>query len=131
MENKITLVTGLWDIKRDELSEGWSRPFDSHYLKKFEELLKVDCNLIIFGDEDLEKFVSQRREEKNTQFIKRELSWFKNEFFEKIQLIRNNSDWYNQSGWLVDSTQAKLEMYNPLVMGKMFLLNDAKILDKF
>jgi hypothetical protein len=131
VENKITLVTGLWDIKRDELSEGWSRPFDSHYLKKFEELLKVDCNLIVFGDEDLEKFVSQRRKEKNTQFIRRELSWFKNEFFEKIQSIRKNPNWFNQSGWLIDSTQAKLEMYNPLVMGKMFLLNDAKILDKF
>jgi len=33
--------------------------------------------------------------------------------------------------WLADSTQSKLEMYNPLVMSKMFLLNDAKILDKF
>jgi len=35
------------------------------------------------------------------------------------------------SGWLKDSTQAKLELYNPLVMSKMFLLNDAKILDSF
>ena len=22
-----TIVTGIWDIKRDELSEGWSRSF--------------------------------------------------------------------------------------------------------
>jgi len=32
---------------------------------------------------------------------------------------------------LKDSTQAKLDMYNPLVMSKMFLLNDAQIMDKF
>jgi len=36
----LTLVTGLWDIGRGELSEGWSRSFD-HYLNKFSELLKV------------------------------------------------------------------------------------------
>ena len=35
----ITLVTGLWDIKRDSLSEGWSRSFE-HYKQKFSELLK-------------------------------------------------------------------------------------------
>jgi O-methyltransferase len=134
-ENKklsTTLVTGLWDIKRDELSEGWARSFESHYLKKFEELLKLEINLIIFGDDELEKFVFSRRSQENTQFIKRKLNWFKeNEFYEKIQKIRTNPDWYNQVGWLSESTQAKLELYNPLVMSKMFLLHDAKILDKF
>jgi len=127
----ITLVTGLWDIGRENLSEGWSRPF-SHYLEKFEQLLKVENNLIIFGEENIEEFIWERRESHNTQFIKRDKQWFiDNEFFGKIQKIRNNPDWYNQSTWLRDSTQGKLEMYNPLVMSKMFLLNDARILDKF
>ena len=31
-DSSVTLVTGLWDIGRGELSEGWSRSFD-HYLK--------------------------------------------------------------------------------------------------
>ena len=43
----ITLVTGLWDLKRDTLGEGWARPFESHYLEKFKQLLSVDNNLII------------------------------------------------------------------------------------
>ena len=74
----------------------------------------------------------ERRTPSNTQFINKDLSWFKNnEFYDKIQKIRNNPDWFNQAGWLSESTQAKLEMYNPLVMSKMFLLHDAKILDKF
>lgn len=126
-----TIVTGLWDIGRDKLQEGWSRSFN-HYLKKLEELLKTDFNLIIFGEPELEKFVFQHRQHYNTQFVVRGLEWIKDmPFFEKIQGIRTDPAWYNQAGWLPDSTQAKLELYNPLVMSKMFLLNDAKILDKF
>lgn len=127
----ITLVTGLWDIGRGDLSEGWSRSFD-HYLSKFEQLLQVDCNMIIFGDSELEKFVNERRSVTNTQFVLRDLNWFRNnEFFNQIQSIRTNPKWYNLAGWLKDSTQARLEMYNPLVMSKMFLLHDAVLLDKF
>jgi len=126
-----TIVTGLWDIGRDKLSEGWSRSFN-HYLNKLEELLKTDFNLIIFGEKELEEFVFKHRQHYNTQFIVRSLDWIKNmPFYNKIQEIRTNPDWYNQAGWLKDSTQAKLELYNPLVMSKVFLLNDASIMDKF
>jgi hypothetical protein len=129
--SKITLVTGLWNIKRDELKEGWSRSFD-HYLEKFEKLLDVDANMIIYGDEELRDFVFKKRNAINTQFIVRSQEWFKtNEFYNKIQSIRNREDWLSLSGWLRDSTQARLELYNPLVMSKVFLLHDAKIMDQF
>jgi len=129
--SKLTLVTGLWDIGRGDLQEGWSRSFQ-HYLDKFQQLLQVDVNMIIFGDKELEEFVLNNRSSENTQFVIRDLSWFKNnDFYDKIQKIRTNPDWYNQIGWLTNSTQAKLEMYNPLVMSKVYLLHDAKILDKF
>jgi hypothetical protein len=126
----VTLVTGLWNIKRDSLIEGWSRTFE-HYLEKFDQLLKVDNNMIVFGDPELESFVFERRSHKNTQFISRKQEWFKNEFFEKIQKIRTDENWLSGAGWLQESTQAKLEMYNPLVMSKVFLLNDANIMDQF
>ena len=127
----ITLVTGLWNIGRDNLKEGWSRSYQ-HYLEKFQELLKIDCNMIIFGDLELQKFVSKIRKSENTHFVLRNLSWFQNnEYYPLIQNIRNNPKWFNQTGWLKDSTQANLEMYNPLVMSKVFMLNDARILDKF
>jgi hypothetical protein len=87
--------------------------------------------MIIFGDPELESFVFERRSHENTQFIPRKQEWFKNDIYEKIQKIRTNPEWFNQSGWLPESTQAKLDMYNPLVMSKMFLLNDARIMDKF
>jgi len=129
--SNITLVTGIWDIGRGELSEGWSRPFQ-HYLDKFEQLLKCEENMIIFGDEELQKFVFERRSSDNTQFIVRPLSWFTDsEFFDKIQTIRNDENWQNLAGWLKESTQGRLENYNPLVMSKVFLLHDAKIMDRF
>jgi hypothetical protein len=129
--SKTTIVTGLWDIGRNGLSNDWSRSFD-HYLKKFDDFLKIPNNLIIFGDEKLRDFVFERRSPENTQFIVKDVSWFaNNDYYHKIQAIRTNPQWYNQVGWLKDSTQAKLEMYNPLVMSKMFLLHDAKILDGF
>jgi len=129
--SKITLVTGIWDIGRSNLTEGWSRSYQ-HYLDKFEKLLEVDCNMIIYGDSELEKFVYSKRQISNTQFILRDLSWFtSSEFFDMIQKIRTNPDWYNQVGWLKESTQARLENYNPLVMSKVYLLHDAKIMDKF
>jgi hypothetical protein len=86
--SNITLVTGIWDIGRGELTEGWSRSFQ-HYLDKFEQLLKVEENLIVFGDEELKEFVFKHRTSENTQFITRPLSWFTNsEFFPMIQKIR-------------------------------------------
>ncbi len=82
-----TFVTGLWNIKRDSLTEGWSRSFD-HYLEKFNELLKVNVNLIIFGEKELESFVWERRSKSNTQFIERSVEWFKSSVpYEKIQEI--------------------------------------------
>lgn len=129
--SEITIVTGLWDIGRGNLSNDWERSIKQYYTK-FSELLKIEENMIIFGDESLQKFVMERRESHNTQFILRSTDWFQNnDYFEIIQKIRLNPDWYNQVGWLKDSTQAKLEYYNPLVMSKMFLLNDARIMDKF
>jgi hypothetical protein len=129
--SNITLVTGIWDIGRGELTEGWSRSYQ-HYLDKFEQLLKVDENLIIYGDEELKEFVFSRRNTSNTQFITRPLSWFRNsDYFDKIQKIRTDENWKNRAGWLAESTQAKLENYNPLVMSKVFLLHDAKIMDQF
>jgi hypothetical protein len=129
----VTIVTGIWDIKRDSLSEGWSRSFQ-HYLNNLEKLLKTPTNFIIFIESQYEDWVWERRDKSNTVVLVRELDWFRsNEFiFNKIQEIRTKPEWYNQSpSWLPESTQAKLEMYNPIVMSKMFLLNDAAIFDPF
>jgi O-methyltransferase len=126
----VTIVTGLWNIKRDELTQGWSRSYE-HYIEKFNQILDLPNNLIVFGDKELEEVVFKKRNKENTLFVHRDQEWFKNGFYDKIQKIRKNEKWINQAGWLKESTQAKLDMYNPLVMSKPFLLNDARILDIF
>ncbi len=128
----VTIVTGIWDIKRGDLGVGWNRTFQ-HYLNNFEKLLKCEDNMIIYIEQEYLSFVTERRNESNTKIIVREVEWFKSNqhIFNKIQEIRTNPDWYNQVGWLSESTQAKLEMYNPLVMSKMFLMNDAALMDPF
>ena len=128
----VTIVTGIWDIKRDKLSVGWNRSFE-HYLSNLEKLMKTQDNMIIYIEEQYRDFVESKRDKSNTLIIVRELDWFKNngDLYDKIQKIRTNPEWYNQVGWLSESTQAKLDMYNPLVMSKMFLLNDASIFDPF
>lgn len=129
---KVTIVTGIWDLKRDQLTEGWSRPFD-HYLNNLSKLMKTEDSMIIFIESKYKDFVEQHRKKENTLIIERELDWFieNGSLLEKINNIRTKPEWYNQSSWLVDSTQAKLEYYNLVVMSKMFLLNDASILDPF
>lgn len=128
----VTIVTGIWNIKRDELGEGWRRPFQ-HYLNHLSNLMKTDNNMIIYVEEEYRSFVESKRDLNKTRIIVRDLEWFKSneQIYRDIQKIRLNPEWYNQSGWLPDSTQAKLEMYNPIVMSKMFLLNDATIMDPF
>ena len=132
-DKAITFVTGLWDLGRECLEESWARSYGDHYLKKFEELLTLKHNLIIFGNPDLEEFVWKFRDISNTKFYTYPKDNFKDKFpfFNQVQKIRNNPEWYNQVEWLKTSTQAKLEYYNPMVMSKMFLLNDAKIFDPF
>jgi hypothetical protein len=129
---RVTLVTGLWNIGRSNLEEGWSRSFDQ-YLQSFEQLFQTPDNLIVYIQEEYKSFVWQHRDESNTVVIVRELDWFKaNEvIYNRIQEIRQQPEWLNQAGWLPQSTQARLEWYNPLVMSKMFLLNDARIFDPF
>ena len=74
--SNVTVVTGLWNIKRDELGEGWARTFQ-HYLDKFDQLLQIENNMIIFGEPELESFIFERRNRSNTQFITRDKEWFK------------------------------------------------------
>jgi hypothetical protein len=133
--SKITLVTGIWDLGRSNLSDGWSRSFD-HYMDNFRKLLEhtKNQNLVIFIDKSIEDIVWSIREKHNTVVYHHSIDDFDNNFFpfrEKIEKIRTNEEWINQVGWLRDSTQAKLPLYNPMVMSKMFLLHNAKIFNNF
>ena len=125
--NKFTLVTGLWNLGRDKLGD-FGRPFD-HYLDRFKELLSLDFNMVVYIPEELEELVYKHRDMDKTIIVNKELEEFKTycPWFDKIQTIRTDHYWRSQAGWLTDSPQAQLEYYNPVVMSKMFMLNDASI----
>lgn len=135
MSKNTTIVTGIWDLNRGDLSEGWGRDF-SHYTKHFEKLLITlqNINLAIFIDPEHEDIVWKHRNRENTVVYHHSKDQFNGNFFpffDKIQKIRTDPKWINQVGWLADSTQAKMEWYNPMVMSKMFLLHNAKVFNPF
>jgi hypothetical protein len=135
MTKNISIVTGIWNLDRDQSKPGWNRSFQ-HYIDNFIKLLVElkEFNLIVFIDQSLEDLVWKHRSPSNTKVYYHSKDQFKDSFFpffDKIQQIRNNPEWYGQVGWLKDSTQASLEYYNPMVMSKMFLLHNAKCYDPF
>lgn len=132
--NKTTIVTGIWDLGRDSLSDGWGRKFD-HYIDNFKKLLSLqNLNLAIFIDPKLESLVWDHRDKSNTVVYHHTIDQFNSNFFpffNQVQKIRTSEIWQNQVGWLKDSTQAKMAYYNPMVMSKMFFLHNAKIFNPF
>ena len=127
-----TLVSGLWNIGRDE------RNFKSHYITKFKEFLKIDANMILFLPKELEELTWEIRSRDNTYIKITELEDLKTNLYaphwDKTQGIRNNPEWLNitgEGGWLHKSPQATLEYYNPIVMSKMFMLSDASLYNIF
>lgn len=125
MSSNLTLVTALFDLGRGNLQGGFGRSFD-HYKECFKKLLDVKYNLVIYCEPELNDFVWQHRTHENTRIVNKTLDDLRNfPFYQQVQDIRQDPQWYGQSGWIPDSTQAKLELYNPLVMSKQFFLNDA------
>ena len=135
MSSRTTLVTGIWDLDRENISEGWSRGFD-HYIENFKKLLIScgDINMIIFIDPDNEHIVWENRSRDNTVVYHHSKEDFSSDFFpffDTVQVIRHSPHWIEQAGWLQESAQGALEYYNPMVMSKMFLLHNAKIFNPF
>lgn len=129
----LTIVTGLFDLGRDKLPDGFRRDF-SHYIECFERFLKAtkDYPLVVFIEAENEHIVWKHREYNNTRTVLRTLDNLREfPFYKEIQEIRNRPDWRAQSGWIADSPQSSLELYNPLVMSKQFMLNDAALYDYF
>jgi hypothetical protein len=131
MKSKITLVTGLWDLGRGELKD-FGRSID-HYKECFAKLLSLDVCMFIYVPQELENFVWEHRTSSNTRVVVKNLEDFDTwvDRFHKIQEIRNNSNWYTKASWLENSPQAKLKYYNPIVMSKFFMVNDASIFNPF
>ena len=130
--HRITIVTGIWDMGRGEISSNFKRTYQQ-YLDRFEELLNADCNLYIYCDPKDSEFIRSKRKVGKTHIheisLKEIGEWF--EFSNITNQLRKEEKWYSQAGWLPESPQATLEYYNPVVMSKMFMLNNASIFNPF
>jgi predicted rRNA methylase YqxC with S4 and FtsJ domains len=131
-KSPITIVTALWDLGRGNIEESFKRCY-SDYQKKFSELLKTDVNMYIFADPKDEDFIWEHRSKDNTVLNLMSLDDLKNwfNFTKNTNEIRNDDKWLSQAGWLKNSPQATLEGYNPLVMSKMFMVNNVTIWNPF
>jgi len=133
-KSNITLVTGIWDLGRNNAGEGFKRPF-SHYIVKFTELLAAlkEYNVVVYIEEKYADLINNIRSPHNTVVRIKETNSFKEHFpfYEQVSNIRKTEAWLNQAGWLRESTQATMELYNPMVMSKMFMLHDEKIRNPF
>jgi FkbM family methyltransferase len=133
-KNNITLVTGIFDLGRDNAGEGFKRPF-THYIVKFIELLKAlkDYNVVVYIESKYKDLVADIRPTHNTVFRIKEIDEFRSlfPFYNEVSNIRKKDEWLNQAGWLRESTQATMELYNPMVMSKMFFLHDEKVRNHF
>jgi len=123
--NKLTIVTALFDLGREDLNSGFERSFE-HYITAFLKLLNIDLPLVIYTTQYIaDDVIWKTRKPENTKVIIKSLEEFDTfPFKNQIDDIRNNPEWYNTVGWLKDSPQASLEYYNPLIMSKQFWLND-------
>ena len=83
---KSTIVTGIWDLGREKLGDGWSRSFD-HYINNFSILLNNirDIPTIIFIDKDHEDIVWKHRSRDNTAVYHHSAKDFDNNFFPKAK----------------------------------------------
>jgi hypothetical protein len=131
-KNKTTIVTALFNLGRDNISQSFKRNY-SDYLNKFGELLKCDSPMYIFADKSDEDFIWSIRQKHNTVVNTMSIDELKNwfEFTNITNKIRQDEEWLNQASWLRESPQSTLEGYNPLVMSKMFMLNNVTIWNPF
>ena len=128
----VTIVTGLWDLKRGEI-DGWAKRDFQQYKDRFFEMLETDIPMCIFIPSSLVDEVEKIRKDLPTKIFIKENEDFEtwNPFFNEIQSIRNNENWKNFAGWLTGSPQSELKYYNAMMFTKMFMLSDAAITDPF
>ncbi len=126
----ITFVTGVIDIGRDGLDASFKRPFD-YYLAHFRKLLNLDYPMVVYGDERVDELVRARthRPTMFKQFASTDIR--QTPYFHDLNAVRVRNHATATQAWLRKSPQYSLELYNPLIMQKMFWVRDASIANPF
>lgn len=125
----LNIVTGFWNVRKDRS--------ESKYLENFKNVLRLNQNMTIFIPKQYELFVNEHRASMSnkTDIIIVELDEIKNKYFadywDNLQKIRTDPNWFNSTNWLVRNPQHFSEWYNPIVMSKVFFIYEAYKINKF
>lgn len=132
--SNFTIVSCMFDLGRGELNNDFRRDF-SHYIDRFKSLMRYEQPKVIFIEPKYRKQFEPLIKsspgpvyiiEKTVEEIRREFP-----FWEALQRIRTDPNWSDQEGWLSNSPQATLELYNPTVMSKIVWTRDVARLNPF
>ena len=105
MNPKVTIITGLWDLKRGDI-EGWGKRDFQTYKDKFFELLKSPVQMAIFIPESMREEVEKVRQKFPTKIYIKELEKFKVRTFD----LDGGDLLYNCRMWIDDLPFSKHEM---------------------
>lgn len=123
----LTLVTGLFDIGRHQLTNSMFQRSFEVYKNSLATILSAtpETPIIIFCEPSLDNWISQYRQD-NYQIIHKSIEDIRAfKYFDLIQAIRTNPEWYNQSNWIKNSPAYALELYLPVVMSKQYWMLEA------
>ena len=115
----ITIVTAAIDIERQD------RNFDNHYIKGLEKLLQSRHPIVLYTEP--KNFDKLREIRGDRPMILKELTLHdiaKRFFFDKVQSIIFEPEWYNQHQWM-ENSPIRLPFYIPLTLMKQYLLDDS------
>jgi Bacterial protein of unknown function (HtrL_YibB) len=126
----ISYISGAWNIGRKShrtvsLRSGEEYSFESDYIERLNRLLAWGAPTEVVVEPRYAAHVrlgnagQQRAREVSVEELKGSFA-----YYEDIQRIRTNAQWLRQAAWLKDSPQANTDLYNVVVMSKLYLLAD-------
>jgi hypothetical protein len=128
LDDKVVWVTALFDLKRGEAAMGDFQRGMEEYYRRFQVVLDRGFQMVVFMPPDFEEHLRiDHNRVKVIHMNATDLKWYF-PYYDRVQAIRTSHLWKEQgeiAGWLIKSPQARLEGYNPLVMIKLKMLQDA------
>lgn len=130
--SRLHLVTALLDLGRggvDAMGGGETRSM-TQYQAWLLQLLSLGLPVTVWTDEATEANLNQALSQEQQALIEfkpwsTEQLAMDFEYLDEVKAHQQNPRWVGRAGWLMTSPQARLPLYNPLVMSKMRLLLEA------
>ena len=128
MDDDITIISALFDLKRGEAGNSDFQRSMEEYYRRFNIVIDNGFKMVLFIPPDFEEHLHIDRKKHHVIHMNTtDLHTFF-PYYQRLQSIRTSALWSKQgdiAGWLAKSPQARLPEYNPLVMSKLLLLRDA------